>query len=145
MLKRFTAAALAIASTLSFHLPVQADDTQYSQEIQNYLNQLARESDWIREGLGNKHYHFVAYAPTDKLVAIANTTCTQLSLGQSYTLIKAGIVADINLIFPASVTNKLGADGISRFTDVAIKSAVTNTCSQFSNILPQLNYVLPPL
>jgi hypothetical protein len=143
MFKKFFGVVLGAALGLPFHLPVQADDTDYPPPFQNYLNQLAIESDWFREGLGKKHYHFISYAPTGRLIAISNKTCTNLKLGQPYETIKASVEADSNSMFPASVINKLGTSGISRFADVAIKSAVVNNCPEFSSRLPQLNYDLP--
>jgi hypothetical protein len=143
MFKKFFGVVLGAALALPSHLPVQADDTDYPPPFQNYLNQLAIESDWFREGLAEKHYHFLSYAPTGRLIAISNKTCTNLKLGKLYETIKASVEADSNSMFPTSVINKLGTSGISRFADVAIKSAVVNNCSEFSSSLPQLNYVLP--
>lgn len=140
---KFVGVVLGAAFILPFHLPVRADDTEYPIPFQNYLSQLARESDWIREGSANKHYHFISSAPTGKLVALSNTTCTNFRLGKTYETIKAGVITDTNTMFPASVITKLGSAGVGRFADVAIKSAVVNNCSQFSSQLPQLNYVLP--
>ncbi|HEY9780370.1 MAG TPA: hypothetical protein V6D09_09575 [Leptolyngbyaceae cyanobacterium] len=143
MFKKFVGVVLGAAFVLPFHLLVKADDTDYPLPFQNYLSQLARESDWIREEPGNKHYHFIAYAPTGRLIALSNTICKDFKLGKTYATIKASVEADSNSMFPASVTNKLGTSGISRFADVATKSAVVNNCFEFSSGLPQLNYVLP--
>ena len=46
-------------------------------------------------------------------------------------------------MFPPDVIAKLGTTGVSRFADVAIKSAVQNTCPTYSSSLPVLNYTLP--
>lgn len=148
MLKRFTAAALGIASTLSLNLPVQAQvqtgDWAYPVPFRNYLSQLAVDSDWIRVApLGQQHYHFIATAPLGRLVALANTTCTQIGQGKPYATIKTGVEADAKTMFPPDVITKLGASGVSRFSDVAIKSAVQNTCPTYSSSLPPLNYTLP--
>ncbi|HYW21206.1 MAG TPA: hypothetical protein VE956_18285 [Nodularia sp. (in: cyanobacteria)] len=143
MFKKFVGVVLGTALILPFHLPVQADDTNYPLPFQKYLNQLARESDWFREGQGQKHYHFLSYAPTGRLIALSNTTCKDFKLAKPYNTIKASVIADSNSMFPASVIDKLGTSGISRFADVAIKSAVVNNCSEFSSLLPQLDYVLP--
>ena len=148
MLKKFAATALGIASALSLNLPAQAQtqtgDWAYPVPFRNYLSQLALESDWIREGpLGLRHYHFVATAPLGRLVALANTTCTQIGQGKPYATIKAGIEADAKTMFPSAVITKLGASGVSRFSDVAIKSAVQNNCPTYSSSLPTLNYTLP--
>jgi len=143
MFKKFVAVVLGAALALPFHLPVQADDTDYPLPFQQYLKQLEIESDWFREGLGKKHYHFLSSAPTGRLIALSNRTCTKFQLGQPYEIIKAGVETASNSMFPASVVNKLGTSGISRFADVAIKSAVVNNCPQFSSRLPELDYVLP--
>ena len=150
MLKKFAVTALGIASALSLNLPAQAQvetqtgDWAYPVPFRNYLSQLARESDWIREGpLGLQHYHFVATAPLGRLVALANTTCAQIGQGRPYATIKAGVEADAKTMFPSAVITKLGASGVSRFSDVAIKSAVQNTCPTYSSSLPALNYTLP--
>jgi len=140
---KFVGVVLGAAFVLPFHPLVKADDTQYPIPFQNYLSQLARESDWIREGSGNKHYHFISSAPTGRLIALSNTTCRDFRLGRTYQIIKAGVIASSNSMFPADVIAKLGTEGVGRFADVAIKSAVNNNCSQFSSSLPQLNYVLP--
>jgi hypothetical protein len=143
MFKKFVGVVLGAAFVLPFHLPVQADDTDYPLPFQKYLNQLALETDWFREGPAKKHYHFLSYAPTGRLIALSNTTCKDFKLGKTYQTIKTGVINDSNSMFPTSVINKLGTSGISRFADVAIKSAVVNNCSEFSSLLPQLDYVLP--
>lgn len=146
MLKRFAATALGIASALSLNLPAQAEtgDWAYPVPVRNYLSQLALESDWIREApLGLRHYHFVSTAPLGRLVALANTTCTQIGQGKPYATVKAAVEADAKTMFPPTVITKLGASGVSRFSDVAIKSAVQNTCPTYSSSLPALNYTLP--
>ncbi len=148
MLKRFAATALGVVSALSFNLPVQAQtqtgDWAYPVPFRNYLSQLALESDWIRVApLGQKHYHFIGTAPLGRLISLANTTCTQMKLARPYATIKAGVETDANKMFPPAVITKLGASGVSRFSDVAIKSAVQNTCPVYSNLLPALNYTLP--
>lgn len=148
MLKRFAATALGVVSALSFNLPAQAQtqtgDWAYPVPFRNYLSQLALESDWIREApLGLKHYHFIGTAPLGRLISLANTTCTQMKLAKPYATIKAGVETDANKMFPPVVITKLGASGVSRFSDVAIKSAVQNTCPVYSNLLPTLNYTLP--
>jgi hypothetical protein len=149
MLKRFTLVALSISSIISLHpaaqAQTQAGDWAYPIPFRNYLSQLATESDWIREApLGLQHYHFVSTAPLGSLIALANTSCAQIKLARPYETIKAGIEADTKKIFSPGVITKLGASGVSRFSDVAIKSAVQNTCPIYSNRLPQLNYTLPP-
>lgn len=152
MLKKFAATALGIASALSLNLPAQAQvqtqpqtgDWAYPVPFRNYLSQLALESDWIREApLGLRHYHFIATAPLGRLISTANTTCTQMKLTRPYATIKAGVEADAQKMFPPDVIAKLGTTGVSRFADVAIKSAVQNTCPIYSNSLPALNYTLP--
>lgn len=143
MFKKFIGVLLGTAFVLPFNLPAQADDTDYPLPFQKYLNQLAIESDWLREGPAKKHYHFLSYAPTGRLIALSNTTCKDFKLGKTYNMIKAGVEADSNSMFPANVIDKLGTSGISRFADVAIKSAVMNNCPEFSSNLPQLDYVLP--
>ncbi|PPS42738.1 hypothetical protein [Chroococcidiopsis sp. TS-821] len=143
MLKKFVGVVLGATFVLPFHLIARADDTQYPIPFQNYLSQLARESDWIREGPGNKHYHFISFAPTGRLIALSNTTCKDFQLGKTYETVKAGVVADSKTMFPTEAIAKLGSEGVGRFADVAIKSAVANNCTQFSSSLPQLNYILP--
>lgn len=148
MLKRFVATTLGIASVLLLTppAPVQAQtgDWAYPVPFRKYLSQLARDSDWIREGPYKiRHYHFIASAPLGRLIALANTTCTQMKQGQPYTTIKAGVEADAKGMFPSTVITKLGASGVSRFADVAIRSAVQNTCPTSSGSLPTLNYTLP--
>ena len=152
MLKRFAATALGIASALSLNLPAQAQvqtqpqtgDWAYPVPFRNYLSQLALESDWIREApLGLRHYHFVATAPLGRLISTANTTCTQMKLARPYATIKAGVEADAQKMFPPDVITKIGASGVSRFSDVAIKSAVQNNCPTYSSSLPTLNFTLP--
>lgn len=146
MLKRLVAATLGIASALSINLPAQAQtgDWAYPVPFRNYLSQLARDSDWIREGPYNlRHYHFIATAPLGRLVALANTTCAQMEQGQPYATIKANVEADARTMFPSTVITRLGASGVSRFADVAIGSAVKNTCPTYSSRLPTLNYTLP--
>jgi hypothetical protein len=147
MLKRFTT-ILGIASALSLNLPVQAQtqtgDWAYPVPFRSYLSQLAVESDWIRVGpLGQKHYHFIATAPLGRLIALANTTCAQMKQAKPYETIKAGVEADSQKMFPQDVLTTLGTTGVSRFSDVAIKSAVQNTCPTYSSSLPPLNYTLP--
>ncbi|MBD2124786.1 hypothetical protein [Trichocoleus sp. FACHB-262] len=146
MLKRFVATALGISSAMSLSLPAQAQtgDWAYPVPFRNYLSQLARESDWIREGpFGLRHYHFIATAPLGRLVALANVTCAQMEEGRPYATIKADVEADAKTMFPSTVITKLGASGVSRFADVAIGSAVKNTCPTYSSSLPTLNYTLP--
>ncbi len=146
MLKRFVAATLGIASALSLNLPAQAQtgDWAYPVPFRNYLSQLARDSDWIREGPYEiRHYHFIATAPLGRLIALANTTCAQMKQERPYATIKAGVEADAKTMFPSTVITRLGASGISRFADVAIRSAVNNTCPTHSSSLPTLNYTLP--
>ena len=60
-----------------------------------------------------------------------------------YETIKAGVKADAQKMFPQDVLTTLGTTGVSRFSDVAIKSAVQNTCPTYSSSLPPLNYTLP--
>src|SRR4028118_1074233 len=109
MLKRSVATALGIASALSLNIPAQAQtgDWAYPVPMRNYLSQLSRDSDWIREGPYKlRHFHFIAQAPLGRLVAIANTTCAKMGQGQSYATIKAGVEADANTMFPSTVITK---------------------------------------
>lgn len=143
MLKKLFAAVLGTASVLSLNLPVYADDTIYPLPVQNYLNQLARDSDWRREAGTGKHDHFIAEASTEELVEISDKVCQNFLLGQTFLLLKPIIRTDVLLLFTSDVLDRLGTDGINRFTDVAIKSAVDNRCPQYSIRLPLLDYILP--
>ena len=148
MLKRCVATALGIASVLSLNLPAQAQtatgDWAYPVPIRSYLSQLAIDSDWIREGPYQlRHYRFIIEAPLGRLVSIANTTCAQMGQGQPYATIKAGVEGDAKTMFPSTVITKIGASGVTRFSEVAIRSAVQNNCPTYSSRLPTLNYTLP--
>ena len=148
MLKRCVATALGIASALSLNLPAQAQtetgDWAYPVPIRGYLSQLSRDSDWIREGPYQlRHYRFIIEAPLGRLVSIANTTCARMGQGQPYATIKAGVESEANTMFPSTVITKIGASGVTRFSEVAIRSAVQNNCPTYSSRLPTLNYTLP--
>ena len=146
MLKRCVATALGIASALSLNIPAQAQtgDWAYPVPIRNYLSQLSRDSDWIREGPYQlRHYRFIIEAPLGRLVSIANTTCARMGQGQPYATIKAGVESEARAMFPPAVITKIAGSGVTRFSEVAIRSAVQNNCPTYSSKLPVLNYTLP--
>ena len=143
MLKNFFGVVLATASLLSFNLPIHADDTIYPVSVQNYLNQLALESQWIREKGTGKRYHLIASVPTEKLVALSTKVCLNFTSGQPFSVIKPIVKADSLLMLPSNVSVRLSNSGINRFADVAIKSAVNNRCPQFNSTLPLVKYILP--
>lgn len=130
-------AAVSIISLIGINLPVQADDTIYPLPVQNYLAQLAVESDFLRVGDTIKHDHYIINIPTVTLVEMGDATCSQFTLGKLPSDVKGVLKAKSIVELPIVVRSKLGETGVDRFADAVVKSAVSNECPQYTPRLLQ--------
>lgn len=137
MIKTRIAAAVSIISLIGIHLPAQADDTIYPESVQNYLIQLAIESDFLRVGDTTKHDHFILDIPSDTLVEMADTACAEFDSGKDHSKVKDRIKARNAVGLPDKVKDKLGEAGADKFADGVVKAAATKHCPKHKSKLLQ--------
>ncbi|WP_009632806.1 hypothetical protein [Synechocystis sp. PCC 7509] len=137
MFKKIIITTLGIVSLVGINIPVQADDTIYPIDIQNYLMQLAVESDFLQVGDTTKHDHYIIEIPTTTLVEMAYTACDQFNSGNPHVNVKNKIKTDTQAKLPIKTKDKLGVAGVDKFADGVVKSAVNAHCSQHKVKLPK--------